>query len=56
MLIRVAIAVVCAIIAFVLFAPVCHLIGFPANGDVQVVFRVLVAGIAALYILKGSYP
>lgn len=54
MLIRTAIAIVGALIAIILLAPVTRLIGFPVTSDLFQVYRVLVAAIAVLYILKGA--
>jgi hypothetical protein len=50
---RVLIAVICVVIAFALIPPVSHIIGFPIDGDVLTVLRVVIAGLAALYIFKG---
>jgi hypothetical protein len=50
---RVLIAVICVVIAFALIPPVSHILGFPIDGDVLTVIRVVIAGLAALYIFKG---
>ena len=42
-----------AVVAFALAPPVSRLIGFPLNGDLFTVFRLLVAAIAVFYIVKG---
>ena len=53
MLLRVLVAVVAVIVTFALLGPVSRILGFPVTGDVETVFRVVVAGLAVLYILRG---
>ncbi len=50
---RVLIAVVCCLLAFALIPPVARVIGFDITGDVMLIVRVCIAGIAALYIIRG---
>ena len=56
MLWRVLIAIVCCILAFQLIPPVARIIGFELTGDVMQVIRICIAGLAALYILRGGLP
>jgi hypothetical protein len=53
MLWRVLIAVVVVLVVFALIPPVLRIFGFPANADLLLVFRIVVAGLALLYVLKG---
>ena len=53
MLWRILIAVIVVLLVFALIPPVLRVIGFPANGDVLLILRVVVSGLALLYILKG---
>lgn len=56
MLWRVLIAVICVVLVLALIPPVFHLIGFGLNGDLWLIMRICMAGIAVLYILRGSPP
>jgi hypothetical protein len=53
MMIRVVIAVVCVLVFWAVFAPLMRILGFPVSGDVLLIARALVAGIAVFYILTG---
>lgn len=53
MLWRILIAVIVVVCLGALIAPVSRIIGFPLTGDVLLVLRICVAGLAVLYILKG---
>lgn len=50
---RVLIAIIVVVVVLALLGPVSRILGFPASGDVLLVVRIVVAGLAALYILKG---
>ena len=54
--IRALIAVVCVVILFALLGPVLNILGFPLNGDLLQVFRIVVAVIALWYIVWGPSP
>jgi len=53
---RVLIAVLAVLITFALIPPVARVIGLPLNGDVLLIIKICVAGLAAFYILKGRSP
>lgn len=53
---RVLIAVVCCLLAFALIPPVARLIGFSVNGDLMTVLKIVIGGLAVLYILRGGPP
>lgn len=50
---RVLIAVIVVLVVFALIPPVLRIFGFPASSDLMLVFRIVIAGLAALYIFKG---
>jgi len=50
---RVLIAVIVVVIIGALLAPVSRILGFPLDGDLLLVLRVCIAGLAVLYIIKG---
>jgi hypothetical protein len=50
---RVLIAVVCVVLVLALLPPFMRIIGFSVSGDVFLIFRICIAGIALLYVLKG---
>lgn len=50
---RILIAVISVVIIYALIPPVSRILGFPIDGDVLLVIKVVVAGLAALYIFKG---
>ncbi len=53
-LMRVIVAVICVIVTFALIPPVARIIGFSVDGDLWLVLRICIAGLAALYILRGT--
>jgi len=53
---RVIIAVVACVLAYLLIPPVAHVIGFPISGDVMLILKICIAGIAVYYILRGGPP
>jgi uncharacterized membrane protein YvlD (DUF360 family) len=53
MLWRILIAVIVVVIIGALIAPVSRILGFPVDGDVLLVLRICIAGLAVLYILRG---
>jgi len=50
---RVLIAVVVVVVVFTLLPPVFRVFGFAPSGDVLLIFRVCIGGLALLYVLKG---
>ncbi len=53
---RILIAVISCILVFALIPPVSRIIGFEVSGDLMLIVRICVAGIAIFYILRGSTP
>ena len=53
---RVIIAVICCVLTFALMPPVFRLMGIGLDGDLLLVLRICVGGIALLYVVKGSPP
>jgi len=53
---RVLIAVVVVVVVYALIPPISRIVGFSLSGDVLLVIKVCVAGLAVLYILKGGPP
>lgn len=53
MLWRVVIAVVCVLLLFALLPPLFHIFGIDLSGDVALVLRICIGGIALLYVLRG---
>lgn len=56
MLWRVLLAVLSVVIVFALIPPVSRLLGFSVSGDLFTVIRIVVAGLAVFYILRGPAP
>ena len=54
--IRVLIAVIGAILVIALVPPFLRIIGFPAQGDLMVIIKIVVAAVALFYVFKGSGP
>lgn len=54
--IRMLIAVVCVVILFALIGPVLEILGFPLTGNLNTIFRIVVAVIALWYIVWGPPP
>ena len=52
--IRVLIAVVVAVILIALIPPVLRVIGFPANADIELIIKLVVAAVAIFYVFGGS--
>jgi hypothetical protein len=50
---RVVLAVIAVILFFAILPPLLRIIGFPASGDLMLILRVAVAGLALFYVLKG---
>jgi len=50
---RILIAVIVVVIIGALLAPVSRVLGFPLDGDLLLIVRICVAGLAVLYIIKG---
>ena len=53
MLWRTLIAVITCLLLYALIPPVLRIIGFEANADLLTVLRIVIGGLALLYILKG---
>lgn len=54
---RVLIAVIAVVLVYALIPPVARIVGFPVDGDVLTVVKVVVAGLAVFYIVRGgSWP
>jgi len=51
---RVLIAVICVVLIFAILPPFFRIVGFPLNGDLFLILRIAIAGIAVLYVLKGN--
>jgi hypothetical protein len=50
---RAIIAVICVVILFALLPPLFHIFGVAMSGDIEVVLRICIGGIALLYVLRG---
>ena len=50
---RVLLAVIAVVLVFALLLPVSRLLGFPLSGDLFLIVRIVVAGLAIYYILNG---
>ena len=50
---RVIIAVTVVLVLFALLPPVFRVFGIALSGDVMLIFRICIGGIAVLYVLKG---
>jgi hypothetical protein len=50
---RVIIAVIAVVLVIALIPPVSRIIGFEVGGDLWVVLRICIAGLAVFYIIKG---
>ena len=53
MLWRIVLAVIAVLLFYAILPPVMRVIGFPASGDVLLILRIAVAGLAIVYVLKG---
>ncbi len=53
---RIIIAVICVVLTFALIPPLMRIIGFDLSGDIMLVLRICVAGLAVFYILRGNNP
>lgn len=52
-LVRILVAVIVAVLLNALLLPVSRLLGFPLSGDLLLVFRVCIAGLLVLYVIRG---
>ena len=50
---RILLAVIAVLLIGALLPPVSRIIGFPMDSDVLLVLRLVIAGLALFYILKG---
>lgn len=50
---RILIAVLMVVLLIALLPPVFRLIGFPLSGDLLLVLKIVIAGLAILYVFKG---
>ncbi len=53
MLWRVVLAVIAVVLFFAILPPLLRVIGFPVSGDLMLILRVAIAGLAIFYVLKG---
>lgn len=53
---RVLIAVVCVVLIYALLPPFFRIVGFDASGDILLILRICIGGIAVLYVLSGPKP
>ncbi len=53
---RVLIAILCCVLAWALIPPVLRIVGLNLDGDVLLVLRICIGGLALLYILRGPTP
>lgn len=53
---RILFAVFCVVIIFLLIPPLFRILGFDVSGDVATIIKVCIAGLAILYIWRGSSP
>lgn len=51
---RIIIAVVCVVLILALLPPFFHVVGFSVSGDVMLILKICIAGLAVLYVLKGN--
>ncbi len=51
---RIIVAVIVVVVLLALLPPVFRLIGYPLTGDLLLVIRLCIAGIAALWIWRGG--
>ncbi len=50
---RVIIAVICTVLILAVLPPFFHVVGFTLSGDVWLILRICIAGLAVLYVIKG---
>lgn len=53
MLWRILLAVICVVLVYAILPPFARIVGFELSGDLLTVVRVVIAGLAVLYVLKG---
>ena len=53
---RTLIAVIAVMLVYALIPPVSRIIGFDVSGDLFIVIKIVVAGLAVFYILRGPNP
>ena len=51
---RIIIAVICVVLILAVLPPFFNIVGFRVSGDVMLVLRICIAGLAVLYVLKGN--
>ncbi len=56
MLWRILIALVAVLLTWALLPPIARILTFPLSGDVLLVIRIVVAGLAIFYVLAGKTP
>lgn len=54
LLMRIIIAVVVVLILFALIAPVLSIFNTPQSGNLETILRVVIGGLALLYVLTGE--
>lgn len=53
---RIAIAVIVVVILFALIGPVLAIFGTPQSGNLTQIFRLVIGGLALLYVIAGPKP
>lgn len=53
---RVVIAVLCVVLILAILPPFFRIVGFDVSGDIMLVLRIAIAGIAVLYVIKPGPP
>jgi hypothetical protein len=53
---RVLLAVIAVVLIYALIPPVSRVLGFAIDGDVLLIVKVCIAGLAVFYILRGGPP
>lgn len=53
---RIIVAVICVVLVLALLPPFFRVVGFDVAGDLWLILRICIAGLAVLYVLFGSSP
>ncbi len=53
---RILFAVIACVLFWQLLPPLCRIFGFDLSSDVLMVVKVVVAGLAVFYVLRGATP
>lgn len=54
LLMRIIIAVVCVVLLLAVLPPFFGIVGFTPSGDVWTVLKICIAGLAVLYVIRGT--